>query len=573
VIGVAPGLEQMALDYQKLERECETAIFNKQAADKFGTPAEKAAAHVANVRAHAKLSMAAKPLAIDDVPSAAEVPTVTTAAPIPLPPNEAPAAAPPETGHGSVITPTAQAELFKGCVYVQDVNQIMTPDGLMLKRETFDNDPRYCGRSYVVERDGTGPTDSAWECFTQSKCVKFPKVRGMFFDPREKAGVIVTRDGLDFVNTWRPLNIKATPGDVGLFTDHIKRILPNGDDALILTSYLAACVQSLGHKASWAIFLQGVEGNGKSFFTKVLQYCLGKIYVHHAAADDLGNNFNAAFYGKLLVCVEEVMVNEGKESLWNKLKTMITDRDQEITSKGVDKVTRELCFNFIFNSNHKDGLRKTANDRRICPLFTAQQTKFDLLRDGMIDSADSEESSYFDRLWAWSEAGGYANVLHYLRTFEIPARYDFARGAKRAPRTTSTEEALEAGVGSIEQDILEAIKEGKPGFRGGWIASHSLKLLIDSTPKGKFIAPNKRRDMLKALGYVTHPGLPDDGRVPVSLPDGQRPRLFIKPGHPFERLKGVAVAPAYLAAQSEAPASEPAAAPVRIPPPPPVPYQ
>lgn len=456
----------------------------------------------------------------------AEQPSLTvsmTVDGIPLPPNEAPAPPAPEVGHGSVITAAAQLKLFEGCIYVQDVNQIMVPSGNTLKREPFDNDPRFRGRTYVVTRDGSVPTDSAWQCFTQSKLVPFPAVNGTYFDPRQPEGHYMQRGDEEFVNTWRDPKIVASPGDATPYVEHVKKIFPKGDDALIYTSFVAACIQNLGVKSAWSLFIQGVPGNGKSFLTKVMTYCLGEEYVHSASAANLDNHFNGYLYRKLLICVEEVKTTENNALIWEKLKTMITETRQEIEKKGIDQITREVCFNMIFNSNHKDGLRKTADDRRICPLFCAQQTPEDLIRDGM-------DEPYFIALWDWYLAGGNAVILDYLRTFPIPDKLNFAKGARRAPKTTATEEAITAGLGSVEQDILEAIASGRVGFKGGWISSHQLQILLSEGGKGKFIARNKRRDILTTLGYVAHPML-NDGRMELQLVDGSRPTLYVKRNH------------------------------------------
>jgi hypothetical protein len=442
---------------------------------------------------------------------------------VPLPPNEPPKPAPPETGHGRILAQDGQTELFSGCLYVSDVNQIMVPSGVTLKREQFDNHESYCGRKFIVDTQGT-LDPSAWSTFTQSMLVLFPRVRSTFFDPRMPEGHIKQREDGFVVNTWRDPKIVATPGDVSLYTTHIKKLFPNGDDALIYTSYVAACIQNLGVKAAWALLVQGVPGNGKSFLTKVMQYCLGESYVHSAAAANLDNHFNGYLYRKLMILVEEIKTIEGNAATWEKLKTMITEPRQEIEQKGVDQITREVCFNMVFNSNHKDGIRKTKEDRRICPLFAAQQTTADLERDGM-------DEQYFIRLFDWFEAGGKENILHYLRTFDIPAKYNFAKEARRAPKTTSTDEAIAAGLGSVEQDILEAIKSGKAGFKGGWISSDALNIMLSQTPRGKFMNPSTRAKALETLGYIKHPGLTDDGRLTTALADGTRPRLWVRDDH------------------------------------------
>lgn len=438
-------------------------------------------------------------------------------------PTGPPVAPSPLTAHGSILTGSAQIELFTGCVYVQDINQIMVSEGHTLKRETFENDRRYRGRTFITSADGQHSSDSAWEAFTQSKLVEFDMVRGTFFDPMSPEGQRTLRAGLEYANTWKDPKVHAQEGDVSPYVAHINKLFPQGDDAIIYLSFVAACVQYQGFKAAWALFVQGTPGNGKSFLTGVMRYCLGEDYVHSASASNLDNRFNGYLYRKLLILVEEIKTIEGNASLWEKLKTLISDKKQEIEAKGVDQVTREVCFNMIFNSNHRDGIRKTDDDRRICPLFSAQQCKEDLVRDGM-------NEHYFINLWSWFNEGGNANVLHFLKTFPIPAKYDFTKEAIRAPITTSTNEAVAAGLSSAEQDVVEAISADRTGFKGGWINSLSLDKLLNESGRAKFMPANKRKDMLVSLGYVPHPALPE-GRLSNPLTDNTRPRLYVLKNH------------------------------------------
>lgn len=472
----------------------------------------------------------------------ATVPAITGPAQVPPVPSEPSTAQVVGTGteHGETVTSSAQQLLFKGCVGIQDINKIMLPEGHEVKREQFENDPRFSGRTYLVTPDGSRPTDSAWDCFQQSKIVQFPKVRGSCFDPREAPSAILLRGDDTLVNTWRPLSIASEPGDVSLYVDHIRKLFPNGDDSIIYLSFVSACIQYPGVKAAWALFIQGLPGIGKGFLTTVLTYCLGAPYVHAPNAATLDRQFNGWLYRKLLICVEEIMVTEGRTSTWEKLKCMITELRQEIESKGMDQITREVCCNFIFNSNHKDGLRKTEDDRRICPLYTAQQSISDLVRDGMRDGMENEQSAYFDTLWSWFYRGGAAHILHYLRNFEIPDKYNFALekgGARRAPRTTSTPEALQAGLGTVEQEVMEAIRTGREGFRGGWISSYALDTLAASTAMGRNLSRNKRRQVAESLGYMLHEGLPG-GRLSEGITGSPaiQPQIYVRVDHSSRHL-------------------------------------
>jgi hypothetical protein len=105
-------------------------------------------------------------------------------------------------------------------------------------------------------------------------------------------------------------------------------------------------------------------------------------------------------------------------------------------------------------------------------------------------------------------------------------------------------------MGGVEQQILEAIDEGRPGFAGGWVSSSALDKLLKEMRRDNSIPLNKRRELLRDLGYEYHPAL-HNGRVNNQvLPDGGKPRLFVKSGHLALNIKSPAdVAAAYQRAQ------------------------
>ena len=252
---------------------------------------------------------------------------------------------------------------------------------------------------------------------------------------------------------------------------------------------------------------------------------------------------NKLFYG-----VEDIYVADHKNEILETLKPMITGGDGiEIQGKGSDQVTRDICGNFIMNSNHKDAVRKTTKDRRFCVFYTAQQEEIDLHRDGMM-------GDYFTNLYDWLRKDGYAFVAHHLNTYVIPEQYNPTTKCQRAPETSSTREAIELSMGSIEQEILEAIEEGQPGFAGGWVSSFALDGLIEQTRIR--IPRRKRRDIMKTLGYDWHPNL-NNGRVNHAIAfsgseKSGKPRLYIKQGHIHQNLiQPVEIARLYCAAQGD----------------------
>lgn len=299
---------------------------------------------------------------------------------------------------------------------------------------------------------------------------------------------------------------------------------------------MAACVQHKGVKVQWAPLLQGVEGNGKTLFTRCVAEAVGRRYVHWPKASKLAAQFNSWMIGKVFYGVEDIYLPDSRAEVFEELKPMITGGDGlEIEGKGVDQISADICGNFMLNSNHKDAVRKTQNDRRICTLFSAQQQAADLARDGMV-------GDYFPSLYNWLRADGYAIVSELLHTFPIPNEYNPATGCQRAPVTSSTAEAIKASTGGIEQEIAEAIGQGLPGFCGGWISSIQLDRLLVRLGAGRRVTHSKRKEMLHDMGYDYHPALAD-GRVNnLVLPDGGKPRLFIHRDSQARHIAGAAEA-------------------------------
>jgi len=444
-----------------------------------------------------------------------------------LTPIESPTARPTDgpaytVGH-QILGPEQQVEHFRGCVYVQDQHKIFVPNGSLLKPEQFNS--TFGGYEFTISSNGRKkPTTKAWEAFQESQLVKYPIAESTCFQPNKTPGEIVVRDSRSLVNIYVPVITGRRRGDAGPFFNLLSRILPNTDDRAIALAYLAALIQHKGVKFQWAPLFQGAEGNGKSFLTRCVAAAIGERYFHSPPATEIGEKFNEWLFNKLVIGVEDIYIPEQKRELIEILKPMITADRYPCRAMQTSQVMRDLCCNFIFNSNHKDAVRKTDNDRRLAVFYTAQQCAADIKRDGMA-------GDYFPNLYNWARSGGYEIVHEVLATHQIPDALNPAGDMHRAPRTSSTVDAIAASLGSVEQQILEAVDEGRPGFAGGWISSTALDTLLKSMRRDNSIPINKRRELLNDLGYDHHPAL-RGGRVNNAvLPDGGKPRLFVKRGH------------------------------------------
>jgi hypothetical protein len=380
-----------------------------------------------------------------------------------------------------LMTAEEQVKYFDGCVYVRSVHRVLLPDGNLVDPVVFR--AFYGGYKFQFQVEGKPETD-AFNTFTQSQLVEFPKVAEMCFRPDLPSRCLV--DGA--VNTYIDPGIEGKEGDVSLFTDHIAKLLPDPNDQRILLDYGAACVQFPGSKFQWAPVIQGCEGNGKSLIATVLRNCIGIRYFHSQDPEDMANTFNAWIERSIVACVEEIFVNYRYE-MSNRMKAMITNSYGPLHAKSKDQRSGFNCCKFIFFSNHRDGVLKYEDDRRYAVFFTAQQKRRDMERDGM-------DAAYFHRLIDFIEsAEGRAILVHYFRNRKIET--DMMSGA---PMTTSTEEAVYESLSAEERTLLDSIDEEAPGFRNGIIAGPYVdNVLVNAGYKKPH--PKKRAKMIDNIGY------------------------------------------------------------------------
>ena len=399
----------------------------------------------------------------------------------------------------SLATPTAgsrllsiadQIQLFEGCVYILDEHRALIPGGYVINAERFK--VFYGGYSFVMDKENSRVSRNAWEAFTENQGFTCPRVVNTCFRPLLSPGEIVEEDGARLVNTWWPIQTPRKSGNASRFVAHLAKLLPDAEERVRVLAYLAALVQYQGVKFEWCLVLQGVEGNGKTLITRCLAKAIGNRYTHFPKADQIGTKFNDWMENRIFIAVEDLDA-EATEHLMEVFKRLVTHERQEIEPKGGKKVTRDVCCNYIINTNHRNSLRKSRDDRRLGIFYTAQQEKDDLTRDDMT-------TEYFQSLYKWLKAEGYAIVHDFLATYPIPDAYNPAL-KHIAPVTKSTKLAIEESASAVEQEIQEAISQEMSGFKGGWVSSVALAQLLERlkmhmTPKKRFMLLGDRKSVV-----------------------------------------------------------------------------
>lgn len=460
----------------------------------------------------------------------------------PVPPDAAKAL---ETGEqfGAYVPPAQFHAYFAGCAYVIAAGQIYTPGHGLLGSTSFDT--VYGGRQFVLDGEGRKVTASAWEAFRVNQQWRPPIADDTCFRPEIPPGTLVDYEGRTLVNTYVPIVTRSLAGDAAPFLDFLARILPDVRDRAILTTYMAAVVQNPGRKFQWWPVLQGVEGNGKTTLLRVMSHAVGHRYTHLVNPEAMaktGGQFNAWIQGKLFCGIEEIYVAKRRDFL-ESFKATVTNDRLAMEGKGTAQFTGDNRCNGMMLTNYHEGVPITVDTRRYAIFYTAQQSEADLQRDGVA-------SDYFPRLYDWLNADGFAIVNSYLRSYALVAEFNPAGDCQRAPKTSSHEEALRWSMGTAEQHVLEAIEEEQQGFRGGWVSSHYLAILLDRIQAK--VPLSKRRELMRTIGYDYHPVLTDHGGRTDSAvnPDGKKSRLYLRNGHlALNIIKRSQIAEAYSAAQ------------------------
>jgi len=428
------------------------------------------------------------------------------------------------------LGPEQQQDLFKGCMLVISAEKAYVPSLGLLKRSQFNM--LFGGYTFILDRENSKTSVDPWEAFTNSRAVRFPQVNGHCFRPDLGSGQVINVNSEQLVNLYMPIDIPMREGDATPFLTHLAKLLPNERDRKIYLSYLAAMVQHKGVKFRWAPVLQGVEGNGKTFFSVCAEFAVGRRYTHWPKAKKLGAQFNSWMYGRMLYCVEDFGPSRQRDEIIEDLKPMITGESLEIEGKGVDQESRTICGNFLFNTNHKGAVRKTANDRRFAVFYTPQQEVGDLVRDGITSEYLNELFHWARGTGPWAQYGvdyGFSVIARYLATYPIEPEFNPATNCQRAPTTSSASQAVADSLGTIESEFGEAIEEDRQGFRGGWVSGYYLKLLIEANKRT--MTRESRANMLKQLGYIEHPALIAGRTARPVLPDASRSLLYVHRGN------------------------------------------
>lgn len=210
---------------------------------------------------------------------------------------------------------------------------------------------------------------------------EIPIVANRMYMPGESD--IFNVDGLDYVNSYQEGSVPDMPEKLSkrhrrairLVEKHLEHLFVNERDRKLLLSWMAYIVQN-NKRVNWAPIIQGIFGDGKSFFHLLMGAVLGSNNVRTIGGDALAEKNTAWAEGTQLCFFEEVRLH-GKDrfAVVNKVKPYITNKYVSIRRMSVDWYQVLNTVSYMLTTNHKDGMPVGDADDRYFPLFSRWQSK------------------------------------------------------------------------------------------------------------------------------------------------------------------------------------------------------
>ncbi|EMJ7310134.1 hypothetical protein V7985_004848 [Vibrio parahaemolyticus] len=303
-------------------------------------------------------------------------------------------------------------------------------------------------------------------------------------------------DGKLFYNSYSAPDLSlvevGTSNVVEIVKNHISHLLSDPYEQELLLYYLAHNVQNTGILKRWAIILQGVQGDGKSFFAEMMRQVMGYSNVRVLNGSDLESSFSDWSEGQGMTFIEELRLDGiARYTVLNKIKPVITNRYLSVSIKCRSNKNAINTTNYMAFTNFRDAIPVDNGDRRWCVLFSKFQSRNELKQ------FTNDNPNYYSTLYE-SVQDNAGELRNWFLNIKIP---DWFKNLNEAPVTNAKQEMIE----STKPVELVALEEAIEAHRSNEINENIVnftKLAWLSADDADF--PNNRlaKNLMQQLGYV-----------------------------------------------------------------------
>lgn len=182
---------------------------------------------------------------------------------------------------------------------------------------------------------------------------------------------------------------KVDESKISLILNHIKEVWAGGNEECYrwILSWYAHIIQKPNVKTQKCLTLVSEQGAGKNVISDFIEeFVIGQLHaITICGLDKITSRFNAIREGMLMIVLNEVDACEGFKSAFVKMKSLITEKRQEIERKGIDPTLILDCTNYVILSNDRFSVYVEDGDRRymmpdVSDKFKGNTDYFDNLR-------------------------------------------------------------------------------------------------------------------------------------------------------------------------------------------------
>jgi len=317
----------------------------------------------------------------------------------------------------------------------------------------------------------------------------------------------IERPGIYTFNTYLPP--QPCGGDAagaGRWRDLLVRLYP--DDVDHIEAFCAHCVRHPGVKINHALVAAGAPRIGKDTLFEPLRIGVGAANFAEIRPETMMKSEWNGYLRSVVLRISEArdQGDVNRYAFYEKMKTILAAPPPMhwIQMKYIPNFYAPNCNNTIITTNHeRDGLYLPPDDGRHYVASTEVRRE---------DFAEG----FFEKYWAWQEAGGAADVVAYLRKYDLsrfnpkappkktPAFWVMA-GASMAPEVSEISDLLDR-LGRLETPPATR-KDGTPcGPAALTLAMLRVQANTSADDLGGWLRDRKNRRViphrLASCGYV-----------------------------------------------------------------------
>lgn len=248
-------------------------------------------------------------------------------------------------------------------------------------------------------------------------------------------------------NLYRPPIVQpGDPSDVAPWLEHLRTLYPAEWEHIVF--WFAQRVQQPGRKVNHAIVLGGAQGVGKDTLLEPLKLGVGPWNCHEISPGQMLGRFNG-WAKSVIVRVSEArdLGDVDRLAFYDHSKAYIAAPPDviRVDEKNLREHYVVNVMGVIITTNHKtDGIYLPGDDRRHFVAWS-DATK------------DDFPPGYWQRLWAWYERGGLANVVAYLHRVDL-AGFDPKAPPPQTPAFQAIVSAGQSPEDSELRDVLDYLR-------------------------------------------------------------------------------------------------------------------